>query len=167
MKLNFLKAAAQGFLANWSSNGARAIDLADAVRRQLEADGLPPAVGTLPPRSRTAYDRLVDALNRLPRPAMVLGSLSLLGTALVAPDWFMGRMDALAEMPEGLWWLIGGVVSLWFGGRFQARAQDFDREIVETVIREAATKAPAAVAVVETLQTVQDIARELRRATKE
>lgn len=113
--------------------GGRTLDIVDQVVRHGGAEA-PPAVGRLPPRPRAAYDRLVDALNRLPRPVMVLGMLALLGAALVAPGWFSERMDALAEMPEGLWWIIGAVVSLHFGARYQDHAQAFEREIVEAVV---------------------------------
>lgn len=103
----------------WPAAADRALDLAEALRS-------PPA--SLAPRHRAAYDRLVDALNRLPRPLMVLGSLALVGSALVAPDWFQARMDALAEMPEALWWIMGGVLSLHFGGRYQERSLEARRE---------------------------------------
>ena len=64
---------------------------------------------------------------------MVLGSLALIGAALVAPEWFEGRMEALSRMPEGLWWLLGAVLSLHFGSRFQVHAQDFQREMVASI----------------------------------
>ncbi|WP_210527711.1 3TM-type holin [Rubellimicrobium arenae] len=113
----------------WLS-GAQAIDIADQLRRQAETSGMPPAVDHLGQRPRAAFDRVVDALNRLPRPVSALGTLALLGAAVVAPDWFSDRMEALARMPEGLWWLIGAVLSLHFGARVQAHAQEFQREIL-------------------------------------
>ena len=60
---------------------------------------------------------------------MVMGSLALLASALVAPDWFAARMDALSDMPEALWWIIGAVLSLHFGARYQDRSQEFRREM--------------------------------------
>lgn len=105
------------------------LDLAEALRRRAEEAGPPPPVTGLAPRPRTAFDRLVDALNRLPRPIATLGTLALLGTALAAPDWFADRMEALSRMPEGLWWLIGAVLSLHFGARAQARSHEFRREM--------------------------------------
>lgn len=102
-----------------------AIDLRDRL-----ATG---AVVPLAPRPRAGYDRLVDALNRLPRPFMALGTLALMVAAMIAPDWFSARMEALSAMPEALWWLIGAVISLYFGSRIQTHAQDFQREIVGTL----------------------------------
>ena len=115
---------------------ARQIDAAEALADRLRDAG--PLV--LAPRSRAAHDRLIDALNRLPRPVAVLGSLTLITAGLVAPEWFAARMETLALMPEGLWWLIGAVLSLHFGARIQSKAQAFEREIVEAV----ATAAPSA-----------------------
>ncbi|MCC5975013.1 MAG: carboxylesterase [Rubellimicrobium sp.] len=89
---------------------------------------------TLTERPRAGYDRLVDALNRLPRPLMALGSLVMLSAAMIAPDWFAGRMEGLAAVPEPLWWLIGAVISLFFGSRIQTHAQDFRREMTECVL---------------------------------
>jgi hypothetical protein len=75
----------------------------------------------------------LDGLNRLPRPLMALGTVALIGAGLVAPEWFAGRMEALSAMPEALWWLIGAVISLYFGARFQTHDQAFQREMVEAV----------------------------------
>ena len=104
------------------------LDLADQLLAR-SATLPPPGVDGLSPRRRAAYDRLLDAVNRLPRPLMVLGSLALLGSALLAPDWFAARMDALSDMPEALWWIIGAVLSLHFGARYQDRSQEFRREM--------------------------------------
>ena len=41
--------------------------------------------------------------NRLPRPAMALGVLFLIGSAMVEPVWFSSRMQGLALVPEPLW----------------------------------------------------------------
>ncbi len=112
----------------WPTILARATDLADSLRSRAETLP-PPSIGGLSPRRRAAYDRLMDAVNRLPRPLMVLGSLALLGSALLAPDWFAARMEALSDMPEALWWIIGAVLSLHFGARYQDHAQAFQREM--------------------------------------
>ena len=118
---------------HWPSAASRAIELAEEIRRRAEEAG-PPVLTGLSPRRRAAYDRVVDALNRLPRPLMVLGSLALLGSALFAPAWFEGRMEALSNMPEALWWVIGAVLSLHFGARSQDRSQEFQREVAASVV---------------------------------
>ncbi len=63
------------------------------------------------------YDRCIDGLNRLPRPLLTLAVLGLFGHAMQDPAGFSLRMRALAEIPEPLWWLIGAVVTFYFGAR--------------------------------------------------
>lgn len=63
------------------------------------------------------FDALVNALNRLPRPMLALGTLGLFTHAMAAPDAFAQRMRGLAEVPEPLWWLLAAVVSFYFGAR--------------------------------------------------
>ena len=75
-----------------------------------------PATAAAPPASR-GYDRAVDALSRLPRPAAALGALLLFGFATLDPEGFEARMQALAAMPDELWWILGGVLTFYFGAR--------------------------------------------------
>jgi hypothetical protein len=60
---------------------------------------------------------LVNGLNRLPRPLLALGTLALFVYAMADPDGFARRMQALATVPEPLWWLLGAVVAFYFGAR--------------------------------------------------
>lgn len=63
------------------------------------------------------FDRFVNGLNRLPRPALAIGTLGLFVYAMAAPISFAERMTGLALVPEPLWWLLGAVVSFYFGAR--------------------------------------------------
>jgi holin (3TMs family) len=63
------------------------------------------------------FDRLVNGLNRLPRPALAIGTLGLFVYSMVSPEHFSERMQGLAYVPEPLWWLLGAVVSFYFGAR--------------------------------------------------
>jgi hypothetical protein len=81
------------------------------------------------------FDRFMDGLNRLPRPALALGTLALFISAMVNPLWFSERMQGIALVPEPLWWLLGVIVSFYFGARHQVKAQNFQREIVGTMAR--------------------------------
>lgn len=63
------------------------------------------------------FDGFVNALNRLPRPLMVMGTLGLFVYAMAAPAGFSLRMQGLALVPEPLWWLLGAIVSFYFGAR--------------------------------------------------
>lgn len=93
------------------------------------------------------FDRLMDGLNRVPRPAMAIGTLGMFVAAMVDPVWFASRMEGIALVPEPLWWLLGAIVSFYFGARHQAKGQEFQRAVVRTVatqtIATAASKAPA------------------------
>ena len=84
---------------------------------------------------RGLFDRAVDALNRLPRPALALGTLGLFVAAMVDPVWFAARMQGIQLVPEPLWWLMGAIVSFYFGARSQAKGQEFQRSLAETLAR--------------------------------
>jgi len=63
------------------------------------------------------FDRLIDGINRLPRPCLALGTLGLFAFAMADPISFGVRMQGLALVPEPLWWLLGAIVSFYFGAR--------------------------------------------------
>lgn len=79
------------------------------------------------------FDRFMDGINRLPRPMLALGTLALFITAMINPLWFSERMQGIALVPEPLWWLLGVIVSFYFGARHQVKAQEFQRQIVGTM----------------------------------
>lgn len=66
---------------------------------------------------RTWFDSMVNGLNRLPRPLLTLGTMGLFVYAMVEPAGFSARMQGLALVPEPLWWLMGAIVSFYFGAR--------------------------------------------------
>ena len=79
------------------------------------------------------FDRFMDGVNRLPRPALALGALGLFVAAMIDPLWFSQRMQGIALVPEPMWWLLGVIVSFYFGARHQVKSQKFQREIVDTM----------------------------------
>lgn len=79
------------------------------------------------------FDRFMDAINRLPRPALALGTLALFVAAMIDPIWFAARMQGVALVPEPLWWLLGVVVSFYFGARHQIKSQQFQRTIAQSL----------------------------------
>jgi hypothetical protein len=109
-------------VTTWT-RGVDPIEVAEAIRGRAEELGPPPVVLKLRPGARQGFDRLVDALNRLPRPILTFGTLALLATAVVVPEWFTGRMEALAQLPESVWWIVGAVLGIHFGARVQDKAQ--------------------------------------------
>ncbi|MDJ0821432.1 MAG: holin family protein [Paracoccaceae bacterium] len=127
---------------------------AEAAREHgLQAAALGQFGGEFRVVRRGLFDRLMDALNRVPRPAMALGTLGLFVTAMVDPVWFAARMAGIALVPEPLWWLLAAIVSFYFGARHQAKGQDFQRELAMTMA-----------AVPQVVQTVRGI-EELRDVT--
>ncbi|MFY0596014.1 MAG: holin family protein [Cognatishimia sp.] len=79
------------------------------------------------------FDRLMDAVNRLPRPLMALGCLGLFVLAMIDPVWFAARMQGIALVPEPLWWLLGVIVSFYFGARHQMKGQEFQRSMAASL----------------------------------
>ena len=63
------------------------------------------------------FGALIDGLNRLPRPALAMGTLGLFVFAMADPVAFGVRMQGLALVPDPLWWLLGAIVSFYFGAR--------------------------------------------------
>jgi hypothetical protein len=107
---------------------------ADAARTaRLQAQAMAQHGAEYARPQRGAFDRFMDGLNRLPRPALALGTLGLFVSAMVDPLWFAARMQGIAMVPEPLWWLLGVIVSFYFGARHQAKAQSFQREIAGTM----------------------------------
>ncbi len=106
-------AAAAGLAEVFTPNATRAMTLGfearNAAMAELSSEFATPSVGW--------FDRFVDGLNRLPRPGMALGTLGLFVYAMAAPESFAARMQGLAFVPDPLWWLLGAIVSFYFGAR--------------------------------------------------
>jgi hypothetical protein len=117
----------EAFRENAEKGAARDAARSEAALAQFAAEFGQPR--------RTWFDALIDALNRVPRPAMALGTIGLFVAAMVDPIWFAERMTGIALVPEPLWWLLGAIVSFYFGARHQAKSQDFQRSIAETLAR--------------------------------
>lgn len=63
------------------------------------------------------FDRFMNGLNRLPRPILVIGTIGLFVFAMVEPSGFSRRMEGLRLVPDPMWWLLGAIVSFYFGAR--------------------------------------------------
>lgn len=109
---------------------------ADAIRDAAQAaSALSQFAAEFGVARRSWFDVFIDGLNRLPRPFLALGTLGLFVAAMVDPIWFAARMQGIALVPEPLWWLMGAIVSFYFGARHQAKSQEFQRGIAETLAR--------------------------------
>ena len=105
--------AAKGVAETFVPNATRRMELSAeaqmAALRQLGEEYGHPALGW--------FDRLVNGLNRMPRPMLAFGTLGLFVYAMVDPVRFSARMVGLNAVPEPLWWLLGAVVAFYFGAR--------------------------------------------------
>lgn len=124
---NVLRETAEVFVENAEAGAQRAHIVQGQAMQQYGAEFTIPRKG--------GFDRFMDGLNRLPRPALALGTLGLFVSAMVDPLWFTARMQGIALVPEPLWWLLGVIVSFYFGARHQRKAQDFQMDIAATMTR--------------------------------
>ncbi|MCR9108745.1 holin family protein [Marivita sp. XM-24bin2] len=124
---NVVRDTVEVFRPNAEAQAQRDQDRHAAALRQFAAEFYAP--------KRSLFDRIMDALNRVPRPAMALGTLGLFIAAMIDPVWFSARMAGIALVPEPLWWLLGAIVSFYFGARHQAKGQEFQRDIAAHVTR--------------------------------
>jgi len=120
----------------------------EADREAAGATALQAAVGAFgaefarAPQGR--FDGFVDALNRLPRPLLALATIGLFAYAMAAPAAFSVRMQGLALVPEPLWWLLGAIVSYYFGARELHHQRTRKLALGLSAAREAVTGARAA-----------------------
>lgn len=139
---NVIRETAEIFRVNGEAADARDAAFRSAALEQFAAE--------FSGENRGKFDRFIDGLNRVPRPALALGTLGLIVAAMVDPVWFAARMQGLALVPEPLWWLLGAIVSFYFGARHQAKGQEFQRSIAGTLAR--AEKAVDNLALLATLE---------------
>ena len=124
---NIIAQTAEVFRENAEGAAARQADMSAAALAQFAAEFARPPAGR--------FDRVMDGLNRVPRPALALGTMGLFVSAMVDPVWFASRMTGLALIPEPLWWLLGAIVSFYFGARHQVKGQEFQRSIAAALAR--------------------------------
>jgi hypothetical protein len=108
-----LGTAAKGVAEVFVPSATRRMELSTeaqmAALRQLGEEYGQPSFGL--------FDRVVNGLNRLPRPFLAFGTLGLFVFAMVEPEAFARRMVGLNAVPEPLWWLLGAIVAFYFGAR--------------------------------------------------
>ena len=103
------KGVAEVFLPSATRKMELSAEAQMAALRQLGEEYQHPALNW--------FDRLVNGLNRLPRPLLAFGTLGLFTYAMVDPVAFAQRMVGLNAVPEPLWWLLGAIVAFYFGAR--------------------------------------------------
>ncbi|WP_456389184.1 holin family protein [Profundibacter sp.] len=124
---NMVRETAEVFRENAEASAVRSTSLQTQALTQHGAE--------FSHSQKGGFDRFMDGLNRLPRPLLAFGTLGLFITAMVDPIWFATRMQGVALVPDPLWWLLGAIVSFYFGARHQFKGQEFQRSIAETMLR--------------------------------
>lgn len=124
---NVVAETVEVFRPRAEAEAARDLVRAQAALAQFGAEFAQPKIGW--------FDQVIDGMNRVPRPLLALGTVGLFISAMVDPVWFASRMQGIALVPEPLWWLMGAIVSFYFGSRYQAKGQEFQRSIAQTMAR--------------------------------
>lgn len=124
---NVIVETAQMFRENAEGAAVRQADVKQQSMRQFASEFAVARHGR--------FDRLMDGLNRLPRPLLAFGTIGLFIVAMIDPVWFSTRMQGISLVPDPLWWLMGAIVSFYFGARHQAHTQNFQRSIAQTMAR--------------------------------
>lgn len=122
---NMVRDTVEVFRENAEAGSQRSAQVQMQAMEQYGAEYIVPRQGW--------FDRIMDGVNRLPRPALALGTLGMFVAAMVNPLWFSERMQGIALVPEPMWWLLGVIVSFYFGARHQVKSQQFQRQIVGTM----------------------------------
>lgn len=108
-----LGSAAKGVAEVFTPSATRRMELSAeaqmAALQQLGDEYGHPALGW--------FDRMVNGMNRMPRPMLAFGTQGLFVYAMIDPDAFARRMVGLDAVPEPLWWLLGAIVAFYFGAR--------------------------------------------------
>lgn len=105
---NVVAETAEAFRPNAEAADQRSADAQSAALQQMAAE-----FGA----GGGWFNRLVNGLNRLPRPVIAFGIVGLFVAAMVDPVWFASRMEGLTLVPDQLWTLMGVVVAFYFGAR--------------------------------------------------
>lgn len=121
---NVITETVEVFRENADKSDQRSAEYGMAVQRQFAEEFRAP--------QKSGFDSFVDALNRLPRPALAFGVIFLFVAAMTDPVWFAARMVGVSLIPEPLWWLLGVIVSFYFGARHQAKSQEFRKMMTAT-----------------------------------
>lgn len=122
---NVIKETAEIFVENAEGASLREVALRTAALEEFSQEFTVMRQG--------GFDRFIDGLNRIPRPLMAFGTIGLCVSAMINPIWFAARMQGIALVPEPLWWLMGAIVSFYFGARYQTKGQEFQRSIAATI----------------------------------
>ncbi|WP_305970431.1 MULTISPECIES: 3TM-type holin [unclassified Mameliella] len=119
---NAVRELAEVFRVNAEAASKRGHDLDSAALDQFAAEFCRRT-------RRTWWDSLIDGLNRLPRPMLVLGVFVMLIWSVADPVFMAKVFSSWAIIPAPVWALIMVIVTFYFGGRQQAKGLEFQRDV--------------------------------------
>ena len=122
---NLVKDTAEVFVENAEASAAREAALRGDALAQFGREFSSPR--------QSWFNTFMDGVNRLPRPLMALGTIALFVCAMSNPTWFAARMQGIALVPEPLWWILGAIISFYFGARHQVKGQEFQRQLTQNL----------------------------------
>ncbi|MFT4013270.1 MAG: holin family protein [Paracoccus sp. (in: a-proteobacteria)] len=134
--------AATGVAEVFRENATRKLELEE----EAYARAISQLSGEFAAQPRGWFDGLMNGLNRMPRPLLTLGTVGLFVYAMAEPVGFGLRMQNLNLIPEPLWWLLGAIISFYFGAReahyFRARPRIDIRQPLSGQVETAGTQVP-------------------------
>jgi len=84
------------------------------------------------------FNMLIDGANRLVRPLFTYGIIALFIWASIDPISFVESLQALAIIPELMWYIMLTIVAFWFGGRILEKSPGSISSQEITVMKEQA-----------------------------
>jgi len=97
---NVIKETAEVFLVNAEADAGRVATVQGQALGQFGQE--------FRHLKRGLFDRVMDGVKRLPRPALALGTIGLFVSAMVDPVWFAVRMTGSTLVPEPPVVAVGG-----------------------------------------------------------
>ena len=97
---------------------------------------------------KTWFDSFADGLNRLIRPVIALSVFAVLPITMIYPEHMAVALSALVLLPAGYWAMMSIVMTFFFGGRMQIKAQEMRKDLQAT-----ADRAPQVIETIRKLKT--------------
>jgi Holin of 3TMs, for gene-transfer release len=121
---NVITETLETFRPNAEAQSQRSHDLDSAAMAQLAAEFRQNG-------QRGWFDQVMDGINRLPRPMLVFSVFGLLAWTAVDPIEAAKVFTSWAIIPVEFWYVVLAIVTFYFGGRHQAKAQDMQARLVQ------------------------------------
>ncbi|WP_457650951.1 3TM-type holin [Profundibacter sp.] len=119
---NVVKETVEVFRPNAEAQSKRGFDLDSATLNQMAAE-------FADRENRGRFDRLMDGVNRLPRPMLVLGVFGILVWTSIDPIAAAQVFTSWAIIPTEFWYVVLAIVTFYFGGRYQTKVHQMQARL--------------------------------------